>query len=277
MRVDAHQHFWRISRGDYDWLTPQDHPAICRDFGPDDLALLLIGAGIERTVLVQAAPTDAETRYLLDLAELTGFVAGVVGWTDLEAPDAPEKIEALARHPKLKGLRPMLQGLEDDGWIVRPALAPALKAVRAAGLRLDALVMPRHLPYLAAFLAAHPDLPVVIDHGAKPDIAAGGNDAWATAMLQIGEETGAYCKLSGLVTEAAPGWTEETLKPYVGVLLQAFGPQRLMWGSDWPVVNEAGGFAAWRAAADALTEACSPEDRDWIFGRTAQRFYGIEP
>jgi L-fuconolactonase len=276
MRIDAHQHFWRITRGDYGWLTPEDHPAICRDFGPDDLSLLLIGAGIERTVLVQAAPTDAETRYLLELAQLTGFVAGVVGWTDLEAPDAPAAIADLARHPKFKGLRPMLQGLDDDGWILRESLAPALRAMRSAGLRFDALIMPRHLPYLSAFLAAHPDLPVVIDHGAKPDIASGDAAAWSAAMLQIGRDTGAYCKLSGLVTEAGPGWTAETLKPYVAVLLEAFGPKRLMWGSDWPVVNEAGGFAAWRAAAEALTEACSLEDRDWIFGRTAQVFYGIE-
>ena len=228
-------------------------------------------------MLVQAAPTDAETRYLLNLAEITPFVAGVVGWTDLEAPDAPRAIAELAAgHPKLVGLRPMLQSLDDDAWIVRESLSPALKAMRAASLELDALVQPRHLPYLAAFLTGHPELPVVIDHGAKPDIADGGNDVWANSMLRIGRRLRAYCKLSGLVTEAGAGWTEASLRPYVRVLLDAFGPQRLMWGSDWPVVNEAGGFAAWRAAAEALTEECSPEDRDWIFGRSAQTFYGLD-
>ena len=276
MRIDAHQHFWRISRGDYGWLTPQGHPAICRDFGPGDLAPILTEAGVERTVLVQAAPTDAETRYLLDLADRTSFVAGVVGWTDLEASDAPARIADLARRPKLKGLRPMLQDLPDDAWILRESLAPALRAMRSAGLRFDALIMPRHLPHLSAFLAAHPDLPVVIDHGAKPDIAAGGIDAWAEAITRIGRDTGACCKLSGLVTEAGPGWTEEQLAPYVAVLLEAFGPRRLMWGSDWPVVNEAGGYRVWRGAAEALTGACSDDEREWIFGRTAETFYGLE-
>ncbi len=276
MLIDAHQHFWRISRGDYSWLNPTDHPAICRDFGPDDLSLLLIGAGIERTVLVQAAPTEAETAFLLDLAELTMFVAGVVGWADLEAQNAPAVVESLAQHPKLLGLRPMLQDIEDEAWILRSSLVPALKAMRVAGLRLDALIQPRHLPSLSAFLIAHPDLPVVIDHAAKPDLAGGDLKAWAKAMRGIGRDSGAFCKLSGLVTEAGVGWTVEQLKPFIEVLLEAFGPERLMWGSDWPVVNEAGGFAVWRAAAEALTAQCSAEDRDWIFGRTAQTFYGIK-
>jgi L-fuconolactonase len=276
MRIDAHQHFWRISRGDYGWLTPEDHPAICRDFGPDDLALFLIGAGIEKTVLVQAAPTEAETLYLLDLAELTPFVAGVVGWADLEARDAPAAIERLALRPKLIGLRPMLQDMEDPAWILGQGLAPALRAMRTANLTLDALIQPRHLPYISAFLTAHSDLKVVIDHGAKPNIAGGALADWGKAMRRIGKDSGACCKLSGLVTEAGPDWTVEQLKPCVDVLLEAFGPRRLIWGSDWPVVNLAGGFSAWRAAAEALTEACSPEDRDWIFGRTAQAFYGIE-
>jgi len=277
MRVDAHQHFWRLSRGDYGWLTPEAHPAICRDFRPADLAPLLEDAAIERTILVQAAPTVAETQFLLEVAAVAPFVAGVVGWVDFEAADAPDTIEALARDTRLVGLRPMLQDLDDDDWILRPAVAPALDAVAAAGLRLDALVKPRHLPHLARLLAQRPDLPVVIDHGAKPDIAGGALAGWEAAIRAIAHDTAARCKLSGLVTEARPVWTEEDLRPVVDVLLEAFGPARLMWGSDWPVVNEAGGFAAWRAAAEALTEACSPEDRDWIFGRTAQRFYGIEP
>ncbi len=275
MRIDAHQHFWRPSRGDYGWLTPEAHPAICRKFLPPDLRPLLEDAGVEATVLVQAAPTVAETDYLLSLADETPFVAGVVGWADLEAADAPARIEALAQKPKLLGLRPMLQDLEDDGWIARPSVAPALDAIEAAGFRFDALVTPRHLPHLARCLAARPDLKVVIDHGAKPDIAAGALDDWAQQLRAIAADTAAYCKFSGLVTEAGGKWTEEDLKPYVDVLLAAFGPARLMWGSDWPVVNEAGGYAAWHSAAWALTEGCSRTERDLIFGGAAQAFYGI--
>jgi len=275
MSIDAHQHFWRVGRGDYGWLTPKDHPAICRDFGPEDLAPLMADAAIQRTVLVQAAPTVAETRFLLDVAARTDFVAGVVGWADFEATDAAAAIADLARHPKLLGLRPMLQDMDDDAWVARTSLAPALGAMKSAGLRFDALVTPRHLPHLARMLAANPDLPVVIDHGAKPDIAGGALADWASAMRRLALETGAYCKLSGLVTEAGSRWTEESLRPFVEVLLEAFGPRRLMWGSDWPVVNEAGGYAAWFSAAEALTEGCSADDRDWIFGRTAEAFYGI--
>jgi L-fuconolactonase len=273
MRIDAHQHFWRLSRGDYGWLTPAEHPAICRNFGPDDLAPLLADAAIERTVLVQAAPTAAETRYLLEIAAATPFVAGVVGWADFKAP---REIEALAADVNLLGLRPMLQNLDDDAWILRPKIEPALDAMQAVGLRFDALVKPRHLPHLARLLARRPHLRVVIDHGAKPDIAGGGSLAsWREAMRAIARDTAAYCKLSGLVTEAKATWAEEDLRPYVDVLLEAFGPARLMWGSDWPVVNEAGGYATWRSAAEALTEGCSAADRALIFGGAAQAFYGI--
>jgi len=277
MRIDAHQHFWRLARGDYGWLTAEDFPGLYRDFGPSDLASLLDAASVERTVLVQAAPTAAETAYLLELAAATPFVAGVVGWTDLEASDAPGAIESMAANPKLLGLRPMLQDLDDDAWILRPTVAPALDAMQRAGLRFDALVKPRHLPNLTKVLSARPDLRVVIDHGAKPDIAGDALADWAAAMRRIARETSATCKLSGLVTEAAPGWREETLRPYVDVLLEAFGPARLMWGSDWPVVNLAGGYAAWHAAAEALTERCAADERADIFGGTARRFYGIGP
>jgi L-fuconolactonase len=277
MRLDAHQHFWRLARGDYGWLSPDDHPAIYRDFTPDDLAPLLAEAGIERTILVQAAPSLAETEFLLEVATATPFVAGVVGWTDLEAPNAPATIEALSRNPKLLGLRPMLQDLADDAWILRPSVTPALDAIRDVKLTFDALVKPRHLRHLARLIEAQPELPVVIDHGAKPDISeARGREDWTMQMRALGRNSAAFCKLSGLVSEARADWRPTDLRPYVDVLLEAFGPSRLMWGSDWPVVNEAGGYAAWYSAAQALTESCSTEDRDLIFGRTAQHFYRFQ-
>ncbi|HEX3920257.1 MAG TPA: amidohydrolase family protein, partial [Caulobacteraceae bacterium] len=226
MRVDAHQHFWRPSRGDYGWLTAEAHPDICRDFGPDDLAPLLRRAQVDATVLVQAAPAAAETDFLLEIARTTPFVAGVVGWADLEAADAPDRIAAMAEEAKLVGLRPMLQDLDDDAWILRPEVQPALDAIEAADLRFDALVKPRHLPHLARLLARRPRLRVVIDHGAKPDIAGGGLADWTGAIRGLAVDTDAMCKLSGLVTEAAPKWCATDLRPYVDVLLDAFGPAR---------------------------------------------------
>jgi L-fuconolactonase len=283
IRVDAHQHFWKLSRNDYEWLTP-DLASIYRDFMPDDLAPHLNRSGVDRTVAVQAATTDAETAFLLDLAQQTPFIAGVVGWTDLESPRAVERVESLAANRRLFGLRPMLQDLPDDEWLVRRSVAPAIAAMKAAQLRLDALVKPRHLPMLLRFLERHPDLRVVIDHGAKPAIASNAIDEWATQMREIGRRTNAFCKLSGLATEAGANWTAATLQPYVDVLLDAFGPRRLMWGSDWPVLHlayEAGRdgaatpYDSWRDTATSLVARLSSHERELIFGGTAARFYGI--
>jgi L-fuconolactonase len=278
MRVDSHQHFWRLSRGDYGWLAKDSFPSIYRDFMPADLAPLLAEARIDRTILVQAAPTKAETHFLLDLAGETAFVAGVVGWTDFDSKDAEAAIARLAQNKNLLGLRPMIQDLEDDAWMLSPAIAPAFRSMVQAGLKFDALVKPRHLGPLARFLDRNPDLPVAIDHGAKPDIARHDFDAWASAMREIAANSGRYvvCKLSGLVTEAGEGWSNATLKPYVDVLLEAFGPQRLMWGSDWPVATLSASYAQWLDAAEALTEHLTERDRSLIFGGTAARFYGID-
>jgi L-fuconolactonase len=275
MRVDAHQHFWKVSRGDYGWLTPEAFPILYRDYLPQDLAPDLATAAIDRTILVQGAQTIAETEFLLDVAAATPFVAGVVGWTDLAAPDAPEQIERLAAPGRLVGLRPMLQDLADDAWILHADLAPAIRAMQRLGLRFDALVHPRHLPNLRRFIERFPALPVVIDHGAKPDIARGEIDVWARDMRTIAASGPVVCKLSGLATEAGPDWTAATLQPYVEVLLEVFGPDRLMWGSDWPVLNVAGSYAGWLEAAGSLTAHLSADERDAVFGGTAVRFYGI--
>jgi L-fuconolactonase len=275
MRLDAHQHFWRMDRGDYGWLTAKDHPRIARDFLPADLQPLLSDGGIDRTILVQAAPTEAETQFLLDLAAATPFVAGVVGWTAFDAPDAPARIARLCANRKLLGLRPMVQDILDDEWLLNPGLVRVFDAMQRGELTFDALVKPRHLPVLAEFLERNPDLPVVIDHGAKPDIARAGLDPWATYIRHIARETKAYCKLSGLASEAGPGWDAQMLKPYIDVLLESFGPGRLMWGSDWPVLNEAGDYRGWLAAAETLTGHLTPQDRAAIFGGTAAKFYGL--
>jgi L-fuconolactonase len=273
MRIDAHQHFWRLDRGDYGWLTEKDHPKIARDFLPPDLEPLLKAGQIDRTVLVQAAPTEDETQFLLEMAAASRFVIGVVGWVDFEASDAPARIDRLAALPKLLGLRPMIQDHPDEEWMLRPEIAPACEAMQRAGLRFDALVKPRHLPALTEFLDRYPGLAVVIDHAAKPDIVRGEIELWATYMRHIAANTTAYCKLSGLATEAGPDWSAAKLKPYVDVLLETFGPGRLMWGSDWPVLTEVGRYAGWLAVAEELTQHLAQADRDAIFGGTAAEFY----
>ena len=275
MRVDSHHHFWKIARGDYAWLTQKDFPALYRDFLATDLEPHLKACGIDKTILVQGAETIAETQFLLDIAHATPFVAGVVGWADFAARDAPDQIARLAQDKKLKSLRPMLQGLPQDDWILRPELADGLKALTQNGLRFDVLIFPRHLPVAAKFFARYPDLPCVIDHGAKPNIAHGEIEPWKSQMRAIARDFPVFCKLSGLATEAAPGWTAATLKPYVEALIEIFGPGRLMWGSDWPVLNVAGDYPGWHAIAQELTAQLPLSDRDEIFGGTAARFYGI--
>jgi L-fuconolactonase len=274
-RIDSHQHFWRLDRGDYDWLTPDLAP-LYRDFGPEDLAPHLAALGIAASVVVQAAETDAETDYLLGLAAAKPWIAGVVGWTDLEAPGAPARIAALAGNPALLGLRPMMQDMADDDYILRPSVRPALEAMGAAGLRLDALVRPRHLPRLVELRQRLPELPIVVDHGAKPGIAEGAMHPWAAALRAVAADGVTCCKLSGLVTEAGADWTVERLRPFVDVILSAFGPARVMWGSDWPVLTLAASYDGWREATDRLLDGLSAADRAAVLGGTAARFYGLE-
>lgn len=274
-RIDSHQHFWRLARGDYDWLTA-DLGALYRDFEPADLAPLLAAHGISATVVVQAAETDAETDFLLGLAAATPWIAAVVGWTDLEAPGAAGRIAALAGNPALVGLRPMLQDMADDGYILRPSVAPALAAMGAAGLRLDALVRPRHLPRLVELRQRFPELPMVVDHGAKPGIADGALQPWASALQEVAADGVTCCKLSGLVTEAGADWTVERLKPFVDMIFSAFGPSRVMWGSDWPVLTLAADYEGWAEATDRLLDGLSAADRAAVLGGTAARFYGLE-
>lgn len=272
--IDAHQHFWQLARGDYGWLTPA-LAAIHRDFLPADLAPILARHGIARTILVQAAPTVAETRFLLDLARATPFVAGVVGWVDLGARDAPDVIGHLAADPLLVGLRPMVQDIADDDWLAAPALAPAFDAMVAHRLVFDALVLPRHLPRLARVVERHPALAVVIDHAAKPPIrdAARGLDPWRAALAELARAPGVACKLSGLVTEAAPDWSVAALRPFVAHVLDAFSATRVLWGSDWPVVGLAGGYDRWHAATLALLADVATAERAAILGGNAVRTY----
>ena len=275
--VDAHHHVWQIARGDYGWLTPALAP-IHRDFNLADLAPALADAGIGATVLVQAAPTVAETRYLLRVARASeGLVQGVVGWVDLAADDAAATLGELAGDPLLKSVRPMLQDIADPGWILRPDVDRALAALPRLDLRFDALVTPAQLPALLTMIERHPDLDVVVDHGAKPPIASGRIQPWADLIAALARHPRVHCKLSGLVTEAGERWTSASLQPYVAHLVACFGPERLLWGSDWPVVDLAGGYQRWSAATAELLAGLSAAERAAIMGANARRFYRLQP
>jgi L-fuconolactonase len=287
-RIDAHQHFWQLARGDYAWLRPDDPgmAPLVRDFLPDALMPLLRTHSVTRTVLVQAADSVAETEFMLGLAASHEFIAGVVGWVDLAAEDAAATLARLAADDCLKSVRPMLQDLPADDWIVAAPRPDALRTLLRLGLRFDALVRPRQLAPLARFARAWPELPIVIDHAAKPPLAAAAwNDeamhAWRRDMAALAAIPGVCCKVSGLLTElgpadrSVPARATERLRPVVDALLGWFGPERLMWGSDWPVLTLAGSYAGWISVSDALLGPLSAGERAQVLHGTAQRFYGL--
>lgn len=276
MIIDAHQHFWKVSRGDYFWMT-DDVATIRRDILPADLERFAPSLGIAGTVLVQAAPTVAETAFLLKLAAGSTLVRGVVGWVDFEAPDLAPTLDRLQRNPKLKGIRPMLQDIEQTDWILRPPVLRGLERVQDAGLRFDALIQPRHLDVMLNVVQRFPALPIVIDHCAKPVIRNGTDpgNRWRDGMSALAEHAQVHCKLSGLATEHGPGWSKETLAPVADHVLRAFGPQRVMWGSDWPVLELAGDYESWLACARELTASLDEPARERVFWRTASSFYGL--
>lgn len=274
MRIDAHQHFWKRSRGDYEWLT-SDLAPLDRDFLPIDLAPIAARLGIAASVLVQAAATTAETDFLLDLAGQHPSIRAVVGWVDFESADAQAHLEQWARHPAFRGVRPMLQDLPDPEWILQSRFAPLFDTMIALDLGLDALIRPAHLPVIETLLARHPALRLVIDHGAKPAIADDGWQPWADHLARIARHTGAFCKLSGLVTEASHG-SMAAVRPYAAHLFNCFGAERLMWGSDWPMLLLASDYDQWFEDARRLIAPQGEAAVEAVFGGTAARFYQLE-
>jgi len=272
--IDSHQHFWTMARGDYGWMGPHVAPLL-RDFMPEDLTPLMARTGITRTIAVQAAETEAETAFLLQLAEQIDFIAGVVGWLDMDSDVFPERLDHLGRSPRFVGLRPMLQDLPDDRYILRPRVLRHLGLVADRGLALDVLIFPRHLPHVREALALTPGLRAVIDHMAKPEIAAGTLDPWREGIAAVAALPDVSCKLSGLVTEAPAGsWTPDHLRPYVDHVVDCFGPDRLMFGSDWPVCTLAASYAEVNNAARLLTARhFGPAEMDKLFFANAARFY----
>jgi len=275
--VDAHQHYWRVARGDYGWLTPQQG-VLYRDFEPQDLHPQLAECQVTATVVVQAAPTEAETRFLMELARQHAEIRGIVGWVDFEAPDAGARIRALVEEGggKLKGLRPMVQDIADPNWLARPTLDPAFEALRENDLTFDALVKPVHLEVLLQRMRRFPGLNAVLDHGGKPDIAAGSFESWARHLEQLAGTTSMYCKLSGLLTEAEPAAGVKTFDPYVAHLFACFGGERVLWGSDWPVVTTRASYREWLDMARRLVSRHAPGFEDAVFRTNAIRCYKLD-
>ena len=272
MIIDTHQHFWKLDRRDYAWLSPDLEP-LYRDFLPEDLKPILRETGVGGTIAVQAADSEAETEYLLSQADQNDWILGVVGWVDLEAPHAVASIKRLVAHPKLVGLRPMIQDIEDDAWMLKDALKPGIEAMIEHDLTFDALVMPRHLEYLKSFLMRYPDLCVVVDHCAKPEIRRKAFEPWASQIKVISEFSNVFCKISGLVTEANAEWEKADLMPYIEHVIKVFGPRRIMFGSDWPVLCLQSSYSQWHDLVLSQLKALSEHDQNFIMTETALKAY----
>ena len=277
--IDAHHHLWKLSRADYGWIGDGRNPAVARierDYLVEDYRSLALANGIAGSVVVQAAQTVAETRWLLDQSRASGgLIKGVVGWIDMAAANAPEVLHDLAQDTLLRSIRPMLQEIADVEWVLQPKLVPALRAIIELDLSFDLLVRPPHLKAVLTLLTRHPDLRAIVDHGGKPDIAHGMWQPWADDLRRIARETPAYCKLSGLVTEARAGWKPDDLLRYAEHLVECFGVERLVWGSDWPVMLLNADYAGWLAAAKQFVAPHSAADQMAVMNDNAIRFYRL--
>lgn len=274
-KIDSHIHFWELSRGDYYWLSADMKP-LQRDFCVDDFAALARDNNVGGAVLVQAAPTAAETRYLLDTFEQSGLVAAIIGRVHIEDPAiALAELDEFCEHSLFRGIRPMLRNMAVKRWLEQPGLDATVRELIHRGLTFECMVRPEEYSELRAWLERYPDLRAVLSHAGMPDIAGADFAGWSSAMAQLAETTGLYCKLSGLTTLAAEDWNRESLRPYVEHLVSCFGPQRLIWGSDWPVMLCAGSYAGWCSACDSLLAPLEAQAQAAIYSENAVKFYDL--
>jgi L-fuconolactonase len=273
--IDSHHHFWNYNPKDYGWIS--DPMAVLRrDFGPEDLRKEIAGAGVDGVISVQARQTVEETRWLLDLAAKNDFIRGVVGWVPLVDDTVGAWLEKFAKHPKLKSVRHVIQDEPDEHFILRDDFNRGIRELKRFKLRYDILVFERHLPNTIEFVDEHPNQVFILDHMAKPRIKAGIVEPWRQNLCTLARRPNVYCKLSGVVTEADwNAWTPEQLRPYFDTALHAFGPKRLMFGSDWPVCLVASDYARWVRTVREWAAPLSPAEQDRIFGGTAIEAYGL--
>jgi L-fuconolactonase len=276
VRIDAHQHFWRYTPEEYGWIGP-GMEVLGQDRLPEDLVPLLDSAGVDGTVAVQARQTLVETEWLLDLAEQHPFIQGVVGWVDLCGDGLREQLERFSSYPKFRGIRHVVQDEPDEAFMLREDFSQGLGLLAEFGVAYDILIFPRHLAVACDVVERFPKQRFVLDHIAKPLIKEAVVEPWASEIQRLATFPNVSCKVSGLVTEADWGrWRPSDFWPYLDVVLEAFGPNRIMFGSDWPVCNLAATYADVVGIISSYVESLSLDEQTDIWGRTAERFYGLE-
>ena len=276
MRVDAHQHFWKYSPSEYTWINDQ-MVVLKRDYLPQELKPLLAAERFDGSIAVQARQDVEETRWLLELAEQNEMVKGVVGWVDLCSPELASQLEQLASHPKLVGVRHILQDEPDDEFMLRAEFRRGIAQLREFGLTYDLLLHPRHLPVAVKLVSEFPEQRFVLDHIAKPFIRDRGIEPWDRDVQGLANFKNVWCKVSGMVTEARwKDWRAEDFKPYLDIVFGAFGPERIMIGSDWPVCTLSATYAETMKIVLDYVGRMGPEKEDEILGHNCLRFYGVE-
>ncbi len=275
--IDAHHHLWRLGGAlDYAWLDGPGLEPIRRSFGPEDLLPRLQGESIDRSIFVQTLADLDETRWALDQSTLHPFIAGVVGWVDLQGEDCRRQVEEFQNHPRFVGVRHVVHDEPDLDFIVRPETIRGLRILESQSIPYDLLLRVEHLHHVPTLAKTLPDLPMVIDHLAKPHIKAKRLEGWLGPIREASRFPNVFCKLSGMVTEADyRKWTVEDLRPYVETVIELFGPDRLMFGSDWPVCELAASYGQVHQSVRELLQPLSESETDAIFGETAARFYHL--
>jgi L-fuconolactonase len=275
--IDAHHHLWRYIPEEYPWMSDR-LDILRRDFSADDLQALCREHRVEGTVAVQARQTLTETDWLLDIAERNELIRGVVGWVPLTEADVEQHLNRLSQRSLLKGVRHILHDEPDPNYMLRPDFNAGIGLLERYGLSYDLLIFAEQLPQTIAFVDSHPNQVFILDHIAKPHIASGEIETWAKHIHALSERQNVYCKLSGMVTEAEwSTWTEAQLRPYFEAVLSAFGPSRLMFGSDWPVLTLASSYGRWIETVTRMLRQLSDEEADNIIRRTAEHVYGLTP
>ena len=276
MHIDAHQHYWTYNAEEYGWIDGT-MAALRRDFLPEDLSPELTRNGFDGTVVVQVRQTLEETRWLLELADRTPTIVGVVGWVDLCSSEYRSQLEVFSRHPKLVGIRHIVQSEPDDRFLLREDFSRGIRLLEEFDLAYDVLIYTRHLPVAAEFVERFPRQRFVLDHLAKPPIQAREIDAWAEGIGRLAAFPNVFCKLSGLVTEADwVGWKPEDIHPYLDVAFEAFGSSRLMIGSDWPVCLVASQYGRALDVVKNYLQRFPSDVREAVLGRNAQRFWRLK-
>ena len=275
MRLDAHQHFWNYREAEYPWIAPGS--PLQRDWLPGDLAPLLAAAGLDGCIAVQAQQSLEESRWLLELADSAPYIRGVVGWVDLRSPEVDVQLRDLAAHPRFRGVRHVAQDEPDERFLVGTQFMRGIAQLAEFNLTYDLLVFPHQLPAAIELVRLFPAQPFVLDHLAKPAIQSGALSPWREHLRELARLPNVECKLSGMVTEAnRSGWRPADFTPYLEIVCEAFGPDRLMYGSDWPVCLLAADYAGQHTLlADYLARSFAVPTREKIFGANAARFYGI--